>query len=120
MLTTKTFALNHQRLSQPRHVTVISVAKTENEYIYSWLCSFRTNLFDVDYKYGLVLSLQVCLTLIAEKIWPPEDSVDILPAIKVLSKLNESRELSDTVHDNVIQYKKIIRQQNNIWQSSQN
>lgn len=69
------------------------------------LCSLRTNLFDGDNNKWLVLRLQVLLTLIAEETVAPEDAVSIFPTIKVLSKLNESRELFDTVNDNVIEYK---------------
>lgn len=50
-----------------------------------------TNLLDGDYQQRLALRLLLRLSVEAEEILPPEDGVDIPPAIKVLPQLNGGR-----------------------------
>lgn len=51
---------------------------------------FWTNLLDWDHNRRLVLSLQVFWTLETEQLLPPEDAVDVFPAVRALPQLDET------------------------------
>lgn len=83
-------------------LSVLQLFHMVSTFFYPERRTSGTNLLDGDYQQRLVLRLLLRLTVEAEEILPPEDAVDILPAIKVLPQLNGGRRtLMDRVVDDL-------------------